>query len=680
MSKYFLRPVLLLLLANLLAGCKKDTEQKIITHPEATELIAKLTNVGVNHTEERLYAIDSVYTQFKQPGVGDLWEKYNFLALCSKHDRKFHQAVVYADSAIWVIRNYTHDPEYSILFTRANITKGGILLRINSYDEASQVFYKAKTVISADLSTCKHRYLLALVNNSLADVNYRQQHYKEAIKLYKRTVESLPDCGNGIDYFATMQGNLDNVGLSFMGNNQPDSAIVYYNKALAFIEKNAAHHIEKNGYVEGAKGVVLGNRAKAYRQENMYDNAARDYKESIRINSRKGYENGDAIYAKIGLGGLYLETHKTDSTKIILNELEPDVKTDTVALLRYLKLKSDYLKATGDFKLATRQLETYVQVKEEDDLRMHDLNKLDLNKEFKLLDQKYKLESLEKENRLKTTYLINAIVFCFMCMVVIVFFIRTRNRAWTMMDNMEQVKIQLRLAAHAIEQKSRDFGQVLNALEHDLKNPLTAISSMAEILLLEYGRPEDESEMIDLIRLTSVDLVENINSLLEIGNSPDVTDAEQEIINVEELLFSSVSIMKYRAREKDQTIYLSTPGEVYVKINHVKLWRVINNLLVNAIKFSKSHSEIYVDMQRKQDTVEISVKDTGIGIPQKFKNKLFTMFTEAKRTGTAGEQSFGLGLYTSKQILDGYGGKIWFESVENSGSIFYFSLPVQKMF
>jgi signal transduction histidine kinase len=681
MFNYFLRPVLLLLLlANLLAGCKKNVEQKIITHPQAIEVIKKLTNLGVNHTGERAHYIDSVYAQIKQPQAGDLWEKYNFLALCSKHDRKFHQAVVYADSAIWVIKNYTKDPNYSILYARANITKGSILLRINSYDDASQVFYKARAILTKNSPTCQHRYVLAIINNSLADVNYRQQHYKEAIKFYKQTVATLPNCNEGTDYFAIMQGNLDNVGLSFMGNNQPDSAIEYYNKALAFIAKNVGRHSEKDGYVEGAKGVIYGNRAKALSQKKLYDDAMRDYKESIRINSRKGYENADANYARLGLGGLYLEINKADSTKMILDTMETEVKSDTVALLRYLKLKADYLKATGDYKSATRELETYLQVKEEDELRLHDLSKFDLNKEFQLLDQKYQLEALQKENHLKSIYLVNAIVFCFMSIVVIIIFIKTRNRTWTMMDNMEQVKIQLKLAAHAIEQKSRDFGQVLNALERDLKNPLAAIGSMAEILLLEYGRPEDESELIDLIRLTSVDLIENINTLLDIGNSPDVTDAELEIINVEELLFSSVSIMKYRAREKDQTIYLSTPGEVYVKINHVKLWRVINNLLVNAIKFSKSHSEIYVDMQRKQDTVEISVKDTGIGIPQKFKSKLFDMFTEAKRVGTAGEQSFGLGLYTSKQILDGYGGKIWFESTEDMGSTFYVSMPIQKMF
>lgn len=681
MFNYFLRSaLLLLLLVNFLTSCKKNVEQEIISHPEATEVINKLTNLGVNHATDRARYIDSAYAQLKQPGAGDLWKKYNFLALCSKHDRKFHQAVVYADSAIWAIRNYTKDPGYSLLYAKANITKGSILLRINSYDEASQVFYKARAIISQNLGTCEHRYILAVINNSLADVNYRQQHYKDAIKFYKQTVASLPNCGNGTDYFAIMQGNLDNVGLSFMGDNQPDSAIEYYNKALSFIEKNEAHYPDRNRYIEGAEGVIYGNRAKAYRQKKLYADAKKDYQRSIKINSQIGYENADASYAKLGLGGLYLEIHMADSTKVILDEMEADVKTDTVALLRYLKLKADYLKAKGDFKSATQQLEIYMGVKEQDELRMHDLNKLDLNKEFLLLDQKYKLEALQKENHLKGIYLVNAIVFCFMSIAVIIIFIKTRNRTWTIMDNMEQVQIQLKLAANAIEQKSRDFGQVLNALEHDLKNPLAAIGSMAEILLLDYGRSEDESELIDLIRLTSVDLIENINNLLEIGNSPDVSDAEQEIINVEELLFSSVSIMKYRARGKNQTIYLSTPGEVYVKINHVKLWRVINNLLVNAIKFSKSHSEIYVDMQRKQNSVEISVRDNGIGIAEQSKHKLFDMFTEAKRSGTAGEQSFGLGLYTAKRILDGYGGKIWFESVEDAGSIFYFSLPVQKMF
>ena len=71
--------------------------------------------------------------------------------------------------------------------------------------------------------------------------------------------------------------------------------------------------------------------------------------------------------------------------------------------------------------------------------------------------------------------------------------------------------------------------------------------------------------------------------------------------------------------------------------------------------------------------MEISVKDSGIGIPEKFKSKVFNTFTDARRPGTAGEKSFGLGLSICKQIIELHDGKIWFES-NDKGTTFHFTL------
>jgi len=74
--------------------------------------------------------------------------------------------------------------------------------------------------------------------------------------------------------------------------------------------------------------------------------------------------------------------------------------------------------------------------------------------------------------------------------------------------------------------------------------------------------------------------------------------------------------------------------------------------------------------------VIVSVKDQGIGIPAEFQDKIFQLSTETKRTGTAGEETFGLGLFISRQIIEEQGGKIWFKSKPGKGATFYFSLPL----
>jgi len=84
-------------------------------------------------------------------------------------------------------------------------------------------------------------------------------------------------------------------------------------------------------------------------------------------------------------------------------------------------------------------------------------------------------------------------------------------------------------------------------------------------------------------------------------------------------------------------------------------------------------------MHNHTDHIQIKIKDDGIGIPDNLKEKLFDLFTPSKRQGTVGELSFGLGLHTSRQIIESQNGKIWFESKEHEGSAFYLSFPLKSI-
>jgi signal transduction histidine kinase len=109
-----------------------------------------------------------------------------------------------------------------------------------------------------------------------------------------------------------------------------------------------------------------------------------------------------------------------------------------------------------------------------------------------------------------------------------------------------------------------------------------------------------------------------------------------------------------------------------------KLTRVITNLVMNAIKFSPEDSIIQIKTFLKGRNAIIAVVDQGIGIPVSLQNKIFDPFTTAKRPGTKGETTFGLGLYISKRIIEAHGGIIWFDSVPGHGTAFYVQLPLME--
>lgn len=114
------------------------------------------------------------------------------------------------------------------------------------------------------------------------------------------------------------------------------------------------------------------------------------------------------------------------------------------------------------------------------------------------------------------------------------------------------------------------------------------------------------------------------------------------------------------------------------KADKEKIRVVIQNLIENAIKYSDMHGKVFVTLKEKDDMVFVSVKDTGVGISEDGKVKIFEKFyrdPEAQKKEVIGS---GIGLYTTKKIVEDHGGKIWFESTKGEGTTFFFTIPFAK--
>jgi signal transduction histidine kinase len=106
---------------------------------------------------------------------------------------------------------------------------------------------------------------------------------------------------------------------------------------------------------------------------------------------------------------------------------------------------------------------------------------------------------------------------------------------------------------------------------------------------------------------------------------------------------------------------------------------VISNLTSNAVKFTNKGGKVLISARNTAEkNVEISIKDTGIGLSREILGKLFHLDEYVSRPGTEGEPSTGLGLILCKDFIDRHNGKIWAESLEGMGSTFYFTLPVKE--
>lgn len=270
--------------------------------------------------------------------------------------------------------------------------------------------------------------------------------------------------------------------------------------------------------------------------------------------------------------------------------------------------------------------------------------------------------------------LVLLVVICIMAVTIIIAIRQNLKRTKQLNKLISKQNIAMKRTLHALEQSQADNTRMMKIAAHDLRNPIGGIYSLMSLMLAEPDRSEDDIEILQTIKTSAQNSLDLVNDLLEAQFNTE--NFIKEPIDISEILQYCVSLLLNKAEAKHQQIKLQSK-EFILPANREKLWRVISNLISNAIKFSPSGSVIDVQMEATADGVLIKVKDEGIGIPPEMHDKIFDMFTEAKRPGTEGEQAFGLGLAICKQIVEGHNGKIWFESSLDHGTTFYLTLPAQ---
>ncbi|MEA5259327.1 tetratricopeptide repeat-containing sensor histidine kinase [Arcicella aquatica] len=287
-----------------------------------------------------------------------------------------------------------------------------------------------------------------------------------------------------------------------------------------------------------------------------------------------------------------------------------------------------------------------------------------------------KEQQLESSNLLakyQSRLLILAIVISVMAIVMMIIL----WRSWkSTQKSREALRLQFQHAEvtmHDLETMNKNYARLIKIVAHDLRNPIGAVGVMTS-MLAEKEMDEDDSELIALIQTSINNSLNLINDLLK-TDFEQKHDIHKEETSFDGLLNECVQLLRFKAKDKRQQLIFNTDTNIKMNIDRDKISRVINNLVVNAIKFSPEGSNIYITTKVTESGTLTTVKDAGIGIPVKMQDKVFDPFTSAKRKGTGGEQPFGLGLYISKQIIEAHHGKIWLKSEPDKGTEFFVELP-----
>lgn len=453
-----------------------------------------------------------------------------------------------------------------------------------------------------------------------------------------------------------------NLGILYRRNNQYDSALYCYQKALQLKKE-----------VKDSVGIANVNiniatmlnkqkkflQAKPYVEENIRFHLKNNLKEDL------WYDYGNLASVYLGLGD------KQNAEKYALEVLtiaqQLDSKSKTHQAIGGL---SDMYKELGDYKKAYQYFTQY------DSLGKVILN-LETNESIAALQEKYESEKKAQENRLlnqrleqeqqqKIAYGIGLLGLLVLSGVIgySLYKNRQKNR---LIENQNE-----KLSA-----LNRDKNYLLSMVSHDLSTPFLTIKTWNNLLKMSTSGNQKAVEATQVIEKSAEQGIALIKNILDIER----TEINQQNINLVpfDLVTTTHDVIKefeVTATEKDIKVHLDvSPDKITILSDKHLMERVLENLLSNALKYSYEGSNVWVQLTDFEDRVEFSFKDEGVGIAPEDLPKLFQKYGTTAARPTTGESSVGLGLNIVKRILDEIGGTITCQSTLGKGTEFKVKLP-----
>ena len=283
------------------------------------------------------------------------------------------------------------------------------------------------------------------------------------------------------------------------------------------------------------------------------------------------------------------------------------------------------------------------------------------------------------------------IIYLFLTALVIIALIKLRERRLKLdklllekkvVERTVQIDQQNRIITaknKELDELNRTKDKFFSIIGHDLRNQFNIIIGFSEALLTGF-RSMNESKLEHYIAgiykssAQAHDLLGNLLAWAHLQRNAIVFKPEK--LNATSKIRELLHFHEEAALKKNILIEVLAREEIVINADVNMFSAIIRNLLANAIKFTHVDGEISVSLKPKNDLCEISVKDSGVGIPTENLEKVFKVDSNISTRGTDGEKGTGLGLVLCKEFVEKHGGRIWLKSKQGSGSEFIFTMPL----
>jgi len=353
---------------------------------------------------------------------------------------------------------------------------------------------------------------------------------------------------------------------------------------------------------------------------------------------------------------------------------------------------------TGEYSIATNEWFTQVEKK---------MNYIALAQSvLQSTMDKFTKDKVSQSKEIMTEYAMGALIALFLLLVLFVIYYNINKDKQLFEDTLKDIEAVLNIEqqkelkelidnrdinhiykflTNTIKEANQAKDLFLANMSHEIRTPLNGIVGFTQ-LLKSTEVSEEQEEFISVIEHSSDNLLTIVNDILDLSKiKADKIELESIFFDPIEKFEASVESYAARAAEKDVEFGIYVDPELPSSIvgDPTKISQVIVNLISNAIKFTPSNGTVDVRIEKiaesKDDaTIKFSVEDSGIGITEEQKSKIFDAFSQADVSTSRKFGGTGLGLAISAKLVSFMGGELEIESVENEGATFFFTLKFEK--
>lgn len=576
-------------------------------------------------------------------------------------------------------------------------------LQLGENSESLQFFEKSKKIYQ-ELNDSS---MLGRVYNNSAVANYWLGNSNEALDYYLSALNIREPINDTLGIIKVM----NNIGLIYQDWGLFNDALEWHQDALSYALNIKTYYdlsytyanIGKcyenlNAYAPALKNYRLGyeNVIKAdsqnkensylsgffggiYRRMNMPDSALFYFQKSLDYSQRINNTNRIAI-AEYELGKTFFDINQPDSAKkYISRSYALSAENDYVNLLKdNLFVLSELAETEGNTEDAYQYLKEATQLKDSlfnaekisnfTDLQVKYFNQQQ-QQENLILKQNNEIQQITiRQQKLKSW-----IFLAFVILILVVLFFIARSRL-----SLIKLKTKLEKSEKQLKQANADKDKFFTIIAHDLKSPFNGLLGLTTLISESFDElpPQEMKKLLLELKYSAANVYELVEGLLswsqiqtgKINYKKEKTDLSIICSNVADQFATS-------AKNKGISLEQQVEKNTFALADEKSISTVLRNMVSNAIKYTNPGGKITVSAKQKDNLVEVSVSDTGVGMNKAKLEKLFSISEKNSEPGTGNEKGTGLGLILCKEFVEKNDGTIWAESEPGKGSRFIFTLP-----